>query len=183
MAVVVHSTVIGLDIAAAERRETVHMMGMPVAEVLDFRVPTFDPAKNSFLVRAVLKTADARSLRLRSGFYDAGHLHCKLAAVFLVRPDKTAAGLVVIEEVALVENDLQVGFRQDYADVRAKIRGRFAFSFQGQSARSPLHQTFSSSAHNAYTRLRSFRRSAVNASAVPEESGLSHRARSAYETP
>ena len=117
--VMVDRTVVSLDVSAAERRVSVHVMGVPVAEMLDFRVYGFDSTENTLLIRTVLKEADGRALGLRAGFDDAGHVYSELAAVHGVGSDQTAAGFISVEPITLVENRSQPRFREKYADIRA----------------------------------------------------------------
>jgi hypothetical protein len=53
--------------------QAVHVMGVPVPEVLDLREVAFDLPKYLFLVGAVLKKRDGRAACLWTSLNDAAH--------------------------------------------------------------------------------------------------------------
>src|SRR5260370_1063856 len=90
--------------------QAVHMMGVPVTKVFDFRMTGFDFPEHLFLVLAILEETNCRTLRLRARFDDASNMDRQLSPAFLERPDYPPPGLVLIESIAFFKNLYQSGF-------------------------------------------------------------------------
>src|ERR1700683_3588958 len=100
----VDDVVIGGDVAAAQGRKAIDMMCMPVAQVLNVRVPGFDLAEHFLLIVSVLEETRAGPTCIRTRVDDASDFYFVMRSLAGKGAEQSAARLVYVIHVALVKD-------------------------------------------------------------------------------
>src|SRR5262249_2559725 len=98
---------VGRLVAAAQRGIAIHVMGVPIPEMFDLGMDSFDLPEHPFLIVPILKEAGRRPCCLGPGVQDALHLNLVAARGMIVSADHPTSGLIDVVAIALVENSFE----------------------------------------------------------------------------
>lgn len=103
----VYVSSIGFCISVAQCFQSVDMVRVPVAQMFNSGMLSFDRSKNALLVIAVLKKADLRSFRIRSWTDQSTHVDFQVVSMSSIKTQESPARFFRLVFITLVKNTFQ----------------------------------------------------------------------------